>query len=80
MSGSTQTRGSKKESEQFDSLKIINFRFGGHFKYGITQTTIFSRFLQEKVQIWEMEINKVNRLYHLPCFSLQTISNITIHF
>ena len=29
-------RGSKKESEQFDSLKIINFRFGGHFKYGIT--------------------------------------------
>ena len=27
-----------------------------------------------------METNKVNRLYHLPCFSLQTISNITIQF
>ena len=29
-------RGSKKESEHSDSLKIINFRFGWHFKYGIT--------------------------------------------
>ena len=44
------------------------------------RTQVFSSFLHEKVQIWEMETNKVNRLYHLPCFSLQTISNIMIHF